>query len=65
MKAVGVNGIAYSGYVPVDDAVASSEVLTIDQIVAKCVDAHNSGGKEEEEGEPLPELAPEPTLRRQ
>ncbi|XP_070386663.1 tigger transposable element-derived protein 4-like [Dermacentor albipictus] len=35
MEAVGANGIAYSDYASVDNAVATSEVLTIDQLVAE------------------------------
>lgn len=51
MQTVG-DGIAYSDYVSIDDAVVTSEVLSVDEIVAECADVCSSEDEvEEEEGE--------------
>lgn len=55
METVGANGIAYSDYASVDDAVVTAAVLSIDDIVAECAGACSSDDEVEEEQPPEPE----------
>ncbi|KAH7971175.1 hypothetical protein HPB49_019959 [Dermacentor silvarum] len=50
MQTVG-DGIAYSDYISIDDAVVTSEVLSVDEIVAERADVCSSEDEVEEEGE--------------
>ncbi|KAH8038699.1 hypothetical protein HPB51_002843 [Rhipicephalus microplus] len=55
MKTVGASGIAYSNYASVDDAVVTSTMLSVNDIVAECVDPCTSDEEVEEEVERIPE----------
>ncbi|KAH9359935.1 hypothetical protein HPB48_007058 [Haemaphysalis longicornis] len=54
MGTVGANGIAYSDYASVDDAVVTAAVLSIDDIVVECAGACSSDDEVEEEQPPEP-----------
>ncbi|XP_037509385.1 tigger transposable element-derived protein 6-like [Rhipicephalus sanguineus] len=61
METVGASGIAYSDYASVDDAVVTSAMLSVDDIVAEC--ASDEEVEEEEEVEEVEvERIPEPTF---
>lgn len=55
METVGASGIAYSDYASVDDAVVTSAMLSVDDIVAECADPCASDEEVEEEVERIPE----------
>ncbi|KAH7973864.1 hypothetical protein HPB49_005961 [Dermacentor silvarum] len=54
METVG-DRIAYSDYVSIDDAVVTSEVLPVNEIVTECADARSSEDEVEKEREQMPE----------
>ncbi|KAH8028356.1 hypothetical protein HPB51_016179 [Rhipicephalus microplus] len=56
METVGASGIAYSDYASVDDAVVTSTMLSVDDIVAECADLCARDEEVEEEVERIPEL---------